>query len=98
MIACRDWTLEKVVNLFGQFSGPRYLVTFSHYYKDLHCGEYSYHVGCCEECKLDQLDNRMRKREYYPKDIYQATIYGETRMRVELDGRYQMEKGSLDLT
>ena len=84
--------------LFEQFSGPCYLVNFSQYYTNLDCGKYKYQVACCEECKLSQLDNLMKNREYFPLDISQAPIYGKTRMEVKLVGRYQIEGGSLALT
>ena len=98
MISCRDWALGKVANLLEQFSGPCYLVTFSRYCKHLDCGEYSYQVGCCEECNLKQLDILMKDRGYCPMESYQATMYGKTKMRVELAGSFQIGSGPLELT
>ena len=88
-----DWrTLIQILSRVGRH---RYSVNFSSYYKI--SSEVRYIVACCEERKIDKMDDVMKRRKYTPMEISTANLYSRTRMRVELDGPYRVVNNLVEL-
>ena len=78
------------MELFRSFAGPLFLTNICVYKKGEQVLQSKYYVGCCGERMLDQLDDRMHRRGYRPLNISLTELFSNTRMTLQLAGRYQI--------
>lgn len=86
---------EMMIGLLSQYSGPRFLVKFGTYYRKLLYAERMFYIGCCEENRLDELNNHMKELQCEKMHMFQGELYSNTEVNIKLVGRYQIKNQPL---